>query len=269
MVHDAYGQEHPIADGVMRIVSLVPSITELLCELGLGPQLVGCTEYCVHPRSTIGKITKVGGTKNVDMAAVRKLAPSHVIINIDENKREVFDDLKRFAPHVIVTHPNAPQDNVDLYNLLGTIFNREKETIRLIHEFERVMKDGQAVRECLPRQRVLYLIWRKPWMTVSTDTYISRTLNLVNLETQPRVSTERYPTLDAEDLAELPMDLCLLSTEPFPFQNKHVTEIKSLLKTECPIKFIDGEMVSWYGSRAITGLSYLISFAQQMQEETA
>ena len=96
MVHDAYGQNHSIAGGAVRIVSLVPSITELLCELGLTPQLVGCTEFCVHPRSVIEKITKVGGTKNVVMDVVRKLAPTHVIVNIDENKREVFDDLKGF-----------------------------------------------------------------------------------------------------------------------------------------------------------------------------
>lgn len=268
MVHDAYGQNHPIAGGAVRIVSLVPSITELLCELGLAPQLVGCTEFCVHPSSVIEKITKVGGTKNVGMDVVRKLAPTHVIVNIDENKREVFDDLKGFVPHVVVTHPNAPNDNIALYKLLGTMFSREKEAMRLIQELERVMEDVHSNCEHFPRQRVLYLIWRKPWMTVSTDTYISRTLSLINLETQPRKSVERYPKLKAEELAKLPLDLCLLSSEPFPFQDKHVAEIKPLLRTQCPIKIIDGEMVSWYGSRAIAGLSYLAAFAQQIREET-
>lgn len=266
MAIDALGQEHTVVQRGARIVSLVPSITELLFDLRLDAEVVGRTGFCIHPQPAVRQITKLGGTKDVDLDALRKLQPSHVIVNIDENTREIFDTLKTFVPNVVVTHPNAPHDNLELYALLGAIFDRRMEAERLAKDFQRASEKLAHCSARLPQRRVLYLIWRKPWMTVSPYTYISRTLALVNWETMPCSDEARYPTLSGADLGELAVDLCLLSSEPYPFRDKHLDEIAGLLATPCPIKLIDGEMVSWYGSRAIAGLDYLADFAATAME---
>ncbi len=119
-----------------RIVSLVPSITELVCELGLADQLVGRTGFCVHPKETLKKIPKVGGTKSVDVDRIRDLAPTHVIVNVDENRKETADALAQFVPNLIVTHPLAPLDNLALYRQIGKAFGREREAELLCRKFE-------------------------------------------------------------------------------------------------------------------------------------
>ncbi|HZX28678.1 MAG TPA: helical backbone metal receptor, partial [Telluria sp.] len=132
---DAIGQAHASAPDA-RIVSLVPSITELLCDLGLASQLVGRTGFCIHPAGTVRAIPKVGGTKDVNLAKLRRLAPSHVVVNIDENEKPTVDEIARFVPHVVVTHPNAPRDNLDLVRLMGGIFCREEQAECWCADFE-------------------------------------------------------------------------------------------------------------------------------------
>ncbi len=252
---DAMGVAHPAFEGEPRIVSLVPSVTELVCDLGLAANLVGRTGFCIHPRETLRPIRKVGGTKDVDLDAVRELAPTHVIVNIDENLRETAAALRAFVPHLIVTHPLGPHDNPPLYRLLGAVFRREKAAEGLCAAFERALA---AARRPRPLQRVLYLIWRDPWMTVGRDTYISRTLALFNWQTWPAKADARYPTLDlAACLGEI--DRVLLSSEPYPFRARHVEELRAHMR-DVPVAIIDGEMTSWYGSRAIEGLAYLDAY---------
>ena len=161
---DAVGTSHPAADGAVRIVSLVPSVTELLCALGLREQLVGRTGFCIHPRETVRKLRKVGGTKDVDLAAVRELAPTHVVVNIDENRREDAEALREFVPHVVVTHPQGPRDNLALYRLLGGVFNRAAAADALCAAFESRL---QALPPVLrPQLLLLPQVWRahlRPW----------------------------------------------------------------------------------------------------------
>ena len=183
MLVDAVGTEHPVAGSDARIVSLVPSVTELLCDLGLASQLVGRTGFCIHPREVVRSIPKVGGTKDVNVDRIRELAPTHLVVNVDENTKETVEELARFVPSIVVTHPLAPEDNLGLYRLLGGIFDRPAETERLCDDFAAAYADLTAGPR--PPASVLYLIWREPWMTVSRDTYISRTLALVGWETVP------------------------------------------------------------------------------------
>ena len=138
---DAVGTTHKKAGSTARIISLVPSITELLCDLGLGDQLVGRTGFCIHPRETVRKIPKVGGTKDVDIRKLLKQAPTHVIVNIDENRLDLVSEIKSFVDNIIVTHPLGPDDNLELYELIGFIFSRVKEATVLAQEF-RTMKNG-------------------------------------------------------------------------------------------------------------------------------
>ena len=262
---DAYGQRHPRAEVSARIVSLVPSITELLFALDLGAQVVGRTGFCIHPRGRLRDVPKLGGTKDVDFETLAGLAPSHVIVNIDENTRETYARLRELVPQVIVTHPNTPADNLELFALLGGIFDREQEAAALSAAFRAALDGLRGSASGLPAQRVLYLIWREPWMTVAPVTYIANMLKLVNWHTVPATPRVRYPSLSADELCALAPDLCLLSSEPYPFRDKHIAELQTLLPPATPVRLIDGEMVSWYGSRAILGLTYLASYATQLR----
>ena len=243
---------------VARIVSLVPSITELICDLGLAEQLVGRTGFCVHPRAVVRQIPKVGGTKDIRLAAIQALKPTHVIVNVDENRREGAEALAAFVPEVIVTHPLAPRDNLDLYRRLGAIFDRRSEAEGLCEQFEQAYAE---LRSGAPRrdEQVLYLIWREPWMTVARDTYISRTLALVNWHTTPEDTSLRYPEIRIEEYAGR-VDRVLLSSEPFHFKERHLAEVRAAVPG-AEVALIDGEMTSWYGSRAIRGMRYLGEYA--------
>lgn len=259
---DAAGARHVPVMSAPRIVSLVPSITELICELGLADHLVGRTGFCIHPRATVRRIPKVGGTKDVNIARIRELAPSHLIVNIDENEKPAVDELARFVPNVIVTHPLAPRDNLDLFRLLGGIFGCCARAEQLCGDFERACDNAVAACRALPRQNVLYLIWRAPWMTVSRNTYISRTLALVGWDTLPVTANARYPEVELDTALLAYASHILLSSEPYRFRNRDVAAIGAMLAptTSCKVQLIDGEMTSWYGSRAIQGLAYLKDF---------
>ena len=252
---DALGKTHKQAGVEARIACLVPSITELICDLGLAPQLVARTGFCIHPKELVRDIPKVGGTKDVDLDKLRALKPTHVVVNIDENLKNTAEALAEFVPHVVVTHPKAPEDNFALYRLIGGIFNRAQAAEALCARLQAALDAARAAGGQWPAERVLYLIWKGPWMTISPDTYISRTLRLVGWETVPHSSETRYPEVDLAAAAR-DAGLVLLSTEPYMFRASHVAEVNALLPGR-RVALIDGEMSSWYGSRAIAGLGYL------------
>ena len=196
----------------------------------------------------------MGGTKSVNLKKVRELAPTHVIVNIDENRKETADALAAFVPNVIVTHPLAPLDNLALYRQIGGAFGAQDRAEALCARFE---AEYEKVKSCsFNSGNVLYLIWKDPWMTVSRDTYVSRTLALFGAQTLPAMADARYPKLD--DLKLDGVESILLSTEPYRFNEGHASELRQ--QTGLPVRLIDGEMTSWYGPRAIEGLTYLASF---------
>jgi hypothetical protein len=262
---DARGTSHRRCDdrSKLRIVSLVPSLTELLGDLGLAPAIVGRTGYCIHPADEVERITKVGGTKSVNVEKIRKLAPTHLIVNIDENEKPTVDALEAFVPHVIVTHPQKPRDNLALYRLFGHVFACEREAGLLCARFEAAWSALEQARAIgrWPERRVLYLIWKDPWMTIARDTYIAALLATVGWEQvdvcdaldHAAKSSPRYPAIDLQRAATR-ADLVLLSTEPYSFTDADVDAMKRLAPR---VRLVDGEMLSWYGSRAILGLEYL------------
>lgn len=271
---DAIGEPHGPATGEVRIASLVPSVTELLFALGLGPRMVARTGFCIHPEPAVRAVAKVGGTKDVRLDKLRAQAPTHVIVNVDENRRETVDEIRTFVPHVIVTHPCAPQDNFGLYRLLGGVFGRESEAEALCAALQAEL-DRIGARTW-PARKVLYAIWQDPWMTVSRDTYISRMLALANWQTwpdagatpeacvdgecsRPNAPGARYPTFRWSDALVRELDLVLLSTEPYRFTEDHADALERQLGK--PVLLVDGEMLSWYGSRAVAGVRYLAALA--------
>jgi len=197
----------------------------------------------------------VGGTKSVNLKKIRALAPTHVIVNVDENRREDADALAGFVANVIVTHPQAPLDNLALYRQIGSAFGKEREAEVLCERFSSAF--DLVSKKPFQKRNVLYLIWKDPWMTVSRDTYISRTLALFGLQTLPEAADARYPKL--KDLNVDGVEWILLSTEPYRFLERHRKELQQQMKL--PVLLVDGEMTSWYGSRAIEGLRYLDRFA--------
>lgn len=253
--------------GDLRIASLVPSITELLLALGLGPYLVARTGFCIHPAAEVAAIPKVGGTKDVNLAKLRRLAPSHVIVNVDENRRETFEALREFVPEVLVTHPQSPEDNLALLAQMKEAFASVAGVAQRCEQLSAEL--NAALQACRatnwPAQRVLYLIWREPWMTVARDTYIARMLAEVGWQSWPEAwggesGAARYPTLRGDEAWLAQIDRVLLSSEPYRFEAQHLPLAQAL----CPqakVELVDGELLSWYGPRAARGLDYLRALA--------
>jgi ABC-type hemin transport system substrate-binding protein len=267
---DASGTVHRRCDdrAKLRIVSLVPSLTELLCDLGLAQTIVGRTGYCIHPAAEVERIPKIGGTKTVNIEKIRGLAPTHLLVNIDENEKSTVEALSTFIPHIIVTHPQKPRENLGLYRLLGQIFAVDRDADRLCVRFEAAWSGLVNAREsgAWPKQRVLYLIWKDPWMTIARHTYVGAMLSEIGwqqvdvrdaMDTEAK-SSPRYPAIDVTRAAQSGVDRILLSSEPFHFGDN---DFAFLERIGPPVQRVDGEMLSWYGSRAILGLEYLRSLA--------
>lgn len=264
---DAIGAVHHLYTGKARIISLVPSITELLFDLELEDQLVGRTSFCVHPKEKIATIPSIGGTKAVNMKRIKGLNASHVIVNIDENPKEMVEALKEFIPHVIVTHPNHPDDNLALFHLLGGIFQRQQQAQQLCDAFVTAREALKNIVHTLPERQVAYFIWKEPWMSISRETYIAQMLALVNWYVVPTADKSRYPVVTWEEMAEK-ATLFLFSTEPYNFTQDLINQLPDPIdNNEKYYTLIDGEMTSWYGSRAILGLQYLQHFALTLNNE--
>lgn len=256
---DALGTAHaPIDPDDARIVSLVPSITELLFDLNLGNRVVGRTHYCVHPKDKLEKVPSVGGPKKIKMDRLRELAPTHVILNVDENTKELADALRDFVPNLVVTHPLMPRDNLDLFRMLGGIFERHERAEALCQDFEKALRSVMTFAPRLKDRRVLYLIWKDPWLTVSPNTYIARMLDLVRWRNVAVDTKVRYPSVQITPKLLEAVDVILFSTEPYRFTEEDVEAFRAKFRTgRKTLRMIDGEMISWYGSRAIEGLTYL------------
>ncbi|MCF8197956.1 MAG: helical backbone metal receptor [Sulfuritalea sp.] len=258
---DALSCQHQAFEGHPRIVSLVPSLTELICDLGLAEYLVGRTGFCVHPKEILRRIPKVGGTKDIKLDVIQSLAPTHVIADIDENRREPVEAMMAFVPHVVVVHPRTVDDNLALYALLGGIFCRENESARLASAFADARNNLAAMAAALPRESVLYPIWREPWMTIRRDTYIASMLGAGGWDTLPTEASVRYPEFTFAEPWLDDIQRVLLPSEPYAFSDRDATELHA--QTQRPVIRVDGEMLSWYGSRAIAGLNYLAELRGQ------
>ena len=255
---DAIGTIHACAPAA-RIVSLVPSITELLCELGLAARLVGRTGFCIHPGSVVQAIPKIGGTKDVNIGKIRSLAPTHLVVNIDENEKPTVEALAEFVPHIVVTHPLAPRDNLALARLMGGVFGAAERAEAWCAQFETEYALLRAAPKGPPAS-MLYCIWQDPWMAISADTYIARMLAELGWST-PDLGAQRYPAFTWNEALVANIDGVLLSSEPYRFTQQHADALEQQIGK--PVYLVDGEMMSWYGSRALAGLTYLRKLAQQ------
>jgi hypothetical protein len=259
------------ASNMPRIASLVPSLTELLAALGLLTRLVARTGFCVHPAGAIDAVPKVGGTKDVNLAKLRRLAPTHVVLNVDENRLETVHALQSWPaaerPVLIVTHPLGPTDVPALIEQIAAAFDAVPGVAAragvLRDELQRELELTRADERA--RVDVLYLVWRAPWMTVARDTYISRLLARVNWQTLPAraggtAGTARYPVVHGDEPWLAGVQRVLLSSEPYRFDATHMADAQAL----CPraaVQLVDGERLGWYGARTAAGLRYARALA--------
>lgn len=257
---DWTGRRHAPAPDA-RILSLVPSLTETLFALGLGDNIVGRTAFCVHPADRVKGVKSVGGTKQVNWRKVAAARPTHAVLNVDENPKEMADEMTARGIVPVVTHPLSPADNGPLIRLLGGVFGRDAAAETLARRFEDALVAVIAARP-LAETRVLYLIWKAPWMTVGPDTYIARTLDLIGWRTWAPVANARYPEFAMTDAVLDNVDRVLFSSEPFPFTEDHLAAFRADHPDHADkAQLVDGEMLSWYGVRATEVLSYLKELA--------
>jgi iron complex transport system substrate-binding protein len=240
-----------------RVVSLCPSLTELVFDLGAGEELVGITEWCVHPAARVGAIEKVGGTKNPRVERIVALAPDLVLMNEEENRVE---DARALAAAGVRVHTSFPKDTAgtaEMVRSIGASLGRAEVAEEIARDIERRAARVRAAAAGRREVTWAYLIWRKPWMSVNRDTFVDALLALAGGRNVFGAREERYPEITLEDLAQRAPERVFLATEPFSFKPEHADELAQAtgLARE---RFViaDGEYMSWHGSRTPDGIDY-------------
>lgn len=266
-----------------RIVSLVPSLTELLYALRLDDEVVGITKFCIHPEVWFRSKERIGGTKTVNIAIVKSLLPDLIIANKEENVKEQIEELQQFAP-VYITDINNFEDALEAIMTIGNLVNRPLEATKLANEIK------NAFTKITPLQTSIdtaYFIWKDPYMAAGGNTFINSMLGLCglhnifeNISRYPEInlgemlfSSARLPAINEKSSfnrqisTSLPTSTCqliLLSSEPYPFSKKHVEELQAHTHGT-KILLVDGEMFSWYGSRMLLAADYFIKLIKEIQ----
>ncbi|RYF86624.1 MAG: cobalamin-binding protein [Chitinophagaceae bacterium] len=241
-----------------RIVSLVPSQTELLFDLGLDAEVIGITKFCVHPQDWFRKKERIGGTKNINLAKVRQLQPDLIIANKEENVKEQIDALASEFP-VWISDINDLETAYEMMLAIGQITGSIDKAEKLVN----TIKTGFAKLPAISKKlNAAYLIWKDPYMTVGSDTFIHHTLSAAGFDNVFR-NRKRYPVIEISALQESNCELLFLSSEPYPFKQKHIDELQASLP-QTKILLVDGEMFSWYGSRLAKAPMYFQTLHQQL-----
>jgi len=244
----------------LRIISTVPSITELLYDLGLEEEVVGITKFCIHPNSWFRSKERIGGTKTLNLEKIKGLNPTLIICNKEENVKEQIDALASVA-EILLTDIKNPQDNLDLISELGVLTNKRMTAIKLRQQLE----SSLAMLSIKTELNALYLIWKDPYMSIGQDTYIHAIMKKCGLR-NIFTDEKRYPETTIEKIANFDLDIILLSSEPYPFNEKHKKELEQYIPNT-PIHLVDGEAFSWYGTRLIKKATYLKNLMSEINSE--
>jgi ABC-type Fe3+-hydroxamate transport system substrate-binding protein len=242
-----------------RIISLVPSQTELLFDLGLDAEVTGITKFCVHPDTWFRNKTRVGGTKQLHINKIKELQPDLIIANKEENVKHQVEELAKEFP-VWISDINNLQDAYEMMQSIGEITAKQKQSETLITQIKTNFSQLQIVNSNI---QTCYLIWKDPYMTIGGDTFINDMLNHAGFK-NVFADKLRYPEININELSTLNCELLLLSSEPYPFKQKHVEELQKQLPNT-KIVLVDGEIFSWYGSRLLKAPAYFSKLQQQIQ----
>lgn len=246
--------EKRIPLSVPKIVSLVPSLTELLFDLGLSEHIVGRTRFCIHPKESIDSVPIVGGTKNPNLDKIRTIDPDLIIANKEENREEDIRQLQDEGYKVMVTEVGTIEEALFVIHDIGWTCGVQDKAKNLIQSIQKEI----AKTTSFPKKSAAYLIWRDPWMSVGCDTYIHSVLEHYQLQNIFSDKT-RYPKTTLHEISLKKPDLILLSSEPYPFKEKHIKEVGEACSGS-DILLVNGEWFSWYGSRMLSSFRHLNRF---------
>ena len=250
----------------MRIVSLVPSLTEYLWALGLTDEVVGITKFCVHPKEWYENKTRVGGTKQLNISKIKQLQPELIIANKEENTKEAIEQLQKEF-EVVLTDILDIEGALEALSTIGKAVDKEQQAQQLIAEIKVRFSQQKGL---FKGQTFLYFIWKDPYFLVGKDTYIHSFLSHFGLKNA--CALERYPSLEDwknhVETADKAPTYIFLSSEPFPFESKHIEQVQVLFLAS-QIILIDGEMCSWYGSRMLEAAAYMQQLAQMIKNQKA
>jgi ABC-type hemin transport system substrate-binding protein len=247
-IDDDVGRRLALAAPPGRIVSLVPSLTELVCALGRSDRLVGVTRYCTEPAAVVAGLPKLGGTKNPDLEAVLRLAPDLVLVNAEETRREDFQALTEANLTVFVSFPRSLAATVGSIERLGEAIDSSVSAAAMAREITALLAQPPD-----RRLRAFCPIWRKPWMAFNRDTYAHDLLCQAGADNVCAGRPERYPVVELDAVAQTDPEIILLPDEPYPFAERHRPSLTPFSGTTAwrqgRIHFVDGKALSWYGHR--------------------
>jgi ABC-type Fe3+-hydroxamate transport system substrate-binding protein len=249
IIIDQTGKALTLEQRPQRIISVVPSQTELLFDLGLDQEVVGITKFCVHPETWYRSKVRVGGTKTLDIEKIRALKPDLVIANKEENTKEDVEAIEGFCP-IWTSDIVTIDDALDMIRDLGAITGTEKKALGITRQLEKGFREIRPVGK-----RAAYLIWKKPYMAAGGNTFINTMMNVAGID-NVFANQARYPEVTLEELRMANIELLLLSSEPYPFKMKDIEELTEILP-KIKIILADGEMFSWYGSRLLRFPEYI------------
>lgn len=232
-----------------RIISLVPSQSELLWDLGLREEIIGVTKFCIHPKSLFETCSKVGGTKILNIELIRSLKPDLIIGNKEENEKDQIELLQQEFP-VWMSDIYTLDDSIEMIESLGILLDKKTEANAIAKNIKKSFTQLKTLNKT-----VLYLIWNKPYMAAGKANFIGAMLHAMGLQNVIVDKDSRYPELSLEQIKVLNPELIFLSTEPFPFNDTHVNEFKKMLPNS-QLFLVDGEPFSWYGSRLLKSVEY-------------
>lgn len=262
---DQMGHEVKLAARPKRIISLVPSQTELLHDLGLGDEVVGITKFCIHPEEWFRNKTRVGGTKQYDFDKIELLDPDLIIGNKEENDETQIRELQKQYP-VWMSDIHNTDEALQMIRKIGVLVGKEESAAAISNEISSEFNRMESEMSSLPFLDVAYMIWRNPYMGAGHNTFIDSILQRLRLR---NVFNEgRYPETTLQELQKLSPKVVLLSSEPYPFKDQHIAEIKAVLPSS-QIVLVDGEMFSWYGSRLLLAPKYFRQISAEIRQATS
>ena len=244
-----------------RIISLVPSQTELLFYLGLEKEVIGITKFCIHPKEQFRKKVKIGGTKNLNFEKIAALQPDLIIGNKEENEKIQVEQLAHNYP-VWMSDVNDIADAFVMIEQIGLLTNKMEEASQLNQQLKNSFSSFNYSLENIVSKSAAYFIWRKPHMVAGGQTFINEMLKIAGFKNIYSY-LDRYPEVTMEGLSEAKPEVILLSSEPFPFKEKHISEIREFCHDSI-IKIVDGEMFSWYGNRLLHAVRYFETLRKEM-----
>ena len=249
----------PFEGNPIRIISTVPSQTELLFDLGLSNQMAGVTRFCVHPSLMPAHVQQIGGTKNLDIQKIISIQPDLIISNKEENEKEQILELSKYFP-VWMSDTATVKDAYEAISELGMICRKEEQAQEIIKNLHHAQIEFSGSE--FERKKALYLIWRKPWLSVGGDTFIHDMMEHAGFENILK-DEKRYPEIDWNYVRNADCEIILLSTEPYAFSERHFSEIRDFVPG-VKVILVDGEMFSWYGTRMLKAFPYFFSIRSEL-----